>query len=220
MKAMILAAGRGNRMRPLTDKTPKPLVKVGQDTLIEHHIKKLAQSGFESIVINLAHLGEQIRNYLGNGSRYDIAIQYSHEGEEALETAGGIAFALPLLGDNPFLVISSDIYSNVPFDPHFQLGLNQMHMIMVCNPEHHPEGDFNANEINLHSASNMRYTYSGIAYLDPTLFNYEKRKFPLLEIIQRCIKENTISSELYQGEWFDVGTASRLHNANKIAMHK
>lgn len=215
---MILAAGRGKRLSPLTDKIPKPLVKVGKDTLIEHHIKKLASAEFESIVINTAHLGEQIRDFLGNGKQFGIPIEYSDEGDEALETAGGIAYALPLLGEQPFLAISSDIYCDIPFNPNLQLTQSRMHLIMVNNPEHHPTGDFEAKHINLENAVKSRYTYSGIAYIDPKLFIHEKRKLRLLNTIKQCISENTISSQLYEGAWFDVGTASRLHAANKFVM--
>lgn len=217
MKAMILAAGRGSRLRPLTDKTPKPLVRVGNDTLIEHHIKKLANAGFESIVINTAHLGEKIRDYLGNGKQYGIPIAYSDEGDTALETAGGIAYALPLLGDQPFLAISSDIYCDIPFNPDFQLHQSRMHLIMVNNPPHHPNGDFEAQDINL-SNTQQRTTYSGIAYINPNLFIHEKRTYPLIDTIKQCIDEKTISAELYEGTWHDVGTVSRLHEANKHAI--
>ena len=219
MKAMILAAGRGARLRPLTDKLPKPLVKVGNDTLIEHHIKKLAHNGFESIVINTAHLGSKIHDYLGDGSKYGILIEYSDEGDNALETAGGIAYALPLLGEQPFLVISSDIYCDIPFTPDFQLDQNMMHMLMVNNPEHNPDGDFTAQEIKLNNTQ-QRYTYSGVAYINPSLFIHEKRTYPLLKTIQQCINENTISSELHEGLWVDVGTPTRLHIANKHALEK
>ncbi len=215
---MILAAGRGARLSPLTDKIPKPLVKVGHDTLIEHHIRKLAKAGFESIVINTAHLGEKIRSHLGDGEQYGIAIEYSDEGEQALETAGGIAYALPLLGKQPFLAISSDVYCDIPFDTHFQLKQSRMHLIMVNNPPHHPNGDFNAQEINLDSAPELRFTYSGIAYINPNLFTHEKKTYPLIDVIKQCIEENTISADLYEGKWIDVGTIDRVHAANKAAM--
>jgi len=220
MKAMILAAGRGSRLRPLTNKIPKPLVKVGNSTLIEHHIKKCVASGFDSLVINTAHLGNQIKQHLGDGSRFGIPISYSDEGEQALETAGGISYALPLLGKEPFLAISSDIFCDIPFNTHYQLKQNHIHLIMVNNPQHHPNGDFSPAEINLKNANGQRYTYSGIAYIDPGLFKHEKRIFPLLDIIEQCIDKQAISAELYEGVWFDVGTATRLHEANKYALQK
>lgn len=216
---MILAAGRGARLRPLTDKIPKPLVKVGSYTLIEHHINKLADAGFESVVINTSHLGDKIHSYLGNGDKFNIPIHYSDEGDDALETAGGIAYALPLIGKHPFLVISSDIYSDFPFDAHFKLNQSNMHLIMINNPPHHATGDFTAKQINL-SESQQRYTYSGIAYINPKLFTHEKRAYPLIDTIHQCINENTISAELYSGTWFDVGTVGRLHEANKAALKK
>ena len=217
MKAMILAAGRGNRLRPLTDKRPKPLVRVGNDTLIEHHIKKIVSAGFDSIVINTAHLGAMIRDKIGDGSKYDIPIVYSDEGEQALETGGGISFALPLLGDQPFLVVSADIFCDVDFDNQLTLEHSDMHLIMVNNPAHHPEGDFSENELNISEQEN-RLTYSGIAYLHPKLFTHEKRIFPLVDKIRECINRNTISASIYEGVWFDIGTASRLHEANKALL--
>ena len=217
MKAMIFAAGRGDRLRPLTDKRPKPLLKVGSDSLIEHHIKKLAAAGFESVVINTAHLGEQLQEYLGNGTKYNIPIEYSHEGEQALETGGGISFALPLIGDQPLIVISADIFCEIPFDSSFELEDSDMHLIMVNNPGHHPKGDFMATELGI-SNNEMRYTYSGVAYLNPKLFSHEKRIFPLLDKIHYCIDNNRISAEIFKGTWFDVGTARRLHEANKYAL--
>ena len=217
MKAMILAAGRGNRLRPLTDKIPKPLLKVGKDTLIEHHIKKLAAADFESIVINTAHFGEQLHVYLGNGSQYNIPIEYSHEGEQALETGGGIANALPLLGDKPFIIISSDIFTEISFNSNFKLTGLGMHLIMVSNPVHNPNGDFTGTELGI-SGDQNRYTYSGVAYVNPRLFKHEKRAFPLIDTIHDCIKHKNISAEVFDGAWFDVGTASRMHAANKYAL--
>lgn len=214
MKAMILAAGRGNRLRPLTDKRPKPLIHVGDDTLLEHHIKKIARAGFESIVINTSYLGSMIRDRIGDGSKYGIPINYSDEGDQALETGGGISFALPLLGDQPFLVVSADIYCDVTFDKQFQPNNADMHLIMVNNPAHHPNGDFTEAELNISSSDN-RLTYSGIAYLHPKLFTHEKRIFPLIDNIRECIDGNTISASIYEGVWFDIGTADRLHEANK-----
>lgn len=218
MKAMILAAGRGNRLRPLTDKKPKPLIRVGKRTLIEHHICNLAMAGFESIVINTAYKGEQIRKHLGDGAKYNIPISYSDEGEQALETGGGISYARPLLGDEPILVISADIYCRIPFDKNFEFDNSQIHLFMVDNPEHNPGGDFSAEELNLNERTEQRYTYSGIAYIDPKLFNHEKRAFPLIDTFRQCISSNNISAELFTGTWFDVGTGSRLHKANKHAL--
>jgi len=220
MKAMILAAGRGSRLRPLTDKRPKPLISIGKKSLIEHHIDKLANAGFESIVINTAYLGNQIREYIGDGSNYNIPISYSNEGEQALETGGGISYALPLLGNEPFLLVSADIYCEIPFSKEFKFNNSKMHLFMVENPTHNLNGDFTSTEVDLKTHASQRFTYSGVAYVDPELFIHEKRAFPLKETIRRCINGNIISAELFIGTWFDVGTASRLHAANKYALGK
>lgn len=216
MRAMILAAGRGVRLKPLTDKLPKPLVRVGGETLIERHIKNIAAAGFESIVINTAHLGEKIRGHVGDGARFDIPIIYSDEGEQALETGGGIANALPLLGDEPFLVVNADIYCDTPFDAQFHLSNALIHLIMVANPAHHPVGDFNAAELKL--PGQQRYTYSGVGYYHPKLFTHEQRIFPLIEVLRKSIADQTITAEVFEGTWFDIGTGGRLHAANKFAL--
>lgn len=216
MKAMILAAGRGVRLKPLTDKLPKPLVRVGGETLIERHIKNIVAAGFESIVINTAHLGEKIHDHVGEGARFDIPIVFSDEGEEALETGGGIANALPLLGSEPFLVVNADIYCDIPFDAQFRLSNALVHLIMVNNPEHHPNGDFDAIELNL--PGQQRYTYSGVGYYHPKLFKHEQRVFPLVDILRQSVVDKTINAEVYTGAWFDIGTGGRLHEANKYAL--
>ncbi len=216
MKAMILAAGQGARLRPLTNHLPKPLIKVGAYRLIEHHINKIARAGFDSIIINTAYLGAKIAHTLGDGSRYGISLQYSYEGTQALETGGAIAYARPLLGDDPLLVVSADIYTDIAFDANFNLTTG-MHLIMVNNPAHHPAGDFTASELGL-ADSEQRYTYSGIAYINPNLFKPEKRSFPLLDTIRRVIADNNISAAIHAGSWFDVGTISRLHAANRYAL--
>jgi MurNAc alpha-1-phosphate uridylyltransferase len=218
MKAMILAAGRGSRLQPLTDERPKPLIRVGKKKLIEHHIEKLASAGFDSIVINTSYLGNQIREYIGNGTKYNIPINYSNEGEQALETGGGISNALPLLGVEPFLLISADIYCEIPFIQEFSFNDAQMHLFLVENPAHNAKGDFSSTEMNLKTHASQRFTYSGVAYVDPKLFIHEKRSFPLKDTIRYCINENCISAELFIGGWFDVGTASRLHEANKYSL--
>ena len=216
MKAMILAAGRGVRLKPLTDRIPKPLVKVGSETLIERHIKRLADAKFESIVINSAHLGQQIRDYVGDGSNYGISIEHSNEGEQALETGGGIANALPLLGQDPFLVVNADIYCDIPFDANFSLQDSLLHLIMVNNPAHHPQGDFEAQELNF--SGHQRYTFSGVGYYHPILFTHERRVFPLIDTFRHAIENKTISASIFTGTWFDIGTGSRLHEANKFAI--
>lgn len=216
MRAMILAAGRGIRLKPLTDHFPKPLIKIGGEALIDRHINRLVAAGVESIVINTAHLGMKIQNYIGDGSRYGVPILYSDEGEQALETGGGIANALPLLGQETFLVVSSDIYCDIPFNPNFSLQKEHMHLVMVHNPSHHPLGDFESAELNL--TGKQRYTYSGVGYYHPSLFTHERRTFPLIETIRTAIANKTISAEVFEGTWFDVGTGTRLHEVNKYAV--
>jgi len=216
MKAMILAAGRGMRLRPLTQYCPKPLLKVGHQRLIEHHIMKCAAAGFEAIVINTAYLGHMIETTLGDGERYGIELKYSHEGEQALETGGGIAYAKNFLGESPFLCISADIYTDMPFDSNFTLN-QDCHLMMVDNPPHHLRGDFSATELGINDNS-QRYTYSGVAYLNPQIFTHDKRAYPLLEVFNRAIQQQRISAQIFQGTWFDVGTASRLHAAHRNAL--
>lgn len=215
---MILAAGRGVRLKPLTDKVPKPLVRVCGETLIERHINDLATAGFDSIVINTAHLGKTIRDYIRDGAQFGIPVHYSDEDENALETGGGIANALPLLGSEPFLVVNADIYCEIPFNADFDLGDALVHVIMVENPAHHPDGDFGAFELNL--PGQQRYTYSGVGYYHPKLFTHEQRAYPLIDILRQSIADKTISAEVFQGPWFDIGTGGRLHAANKYALSK
>lgn len=216
VKAMILAAGRGKRLQPLTNKIPKPLVRVGKQSLLEQHIQNIAAAKFESIVINTAHLGHMIQQQIGDGLRFGIPIEYSDEGEQALETGGGIANALPLLGDQPFLVVSADIYCEIEFDPDFNLNDAFMHLIMVNNPAHNPLGDFDAKEINL-ASHDQRFTYSGVGYFQPAQFRNQTKIFPLLHSIQAAIQQKKITASLFAGIWHDVGTGSRLHAANKYA---
>lgn len=213
---MILAAGRGKRLQPLTDKVPKPLVKVGGQSLIERHIQKIAAANFESIVINTAHLGNMIQQKIGDGSRYNIPIHYSDEGDHALETGGGISNALPLLGDQPFLVVSADIFCEINFDANFDLQNDFMHLMMVNNPAHNIAGDFDARDINL-AQHDGRFTYSGIGYFDPAQFHHQTEKYPLINTIRAAIQQKRISASLFTGAWHDVGTGSRLHAANKYA---
>ena len=191
-------------------------MRVGGETLVERHIKNIAAAGFESVVINTAHLGGKIHDYIGEDSRFNIPIIYSDEGEQALETGGGIANALPLLGDDPFLVVNADIYCDIPFDAQFNLNHALIHLILVDNPKHHPEGDFDAAELNL--PGQQRYTYSGVGYYHPKLFTHERRVFPLIEILRKGIEDQTVTAEVFKGAWFDIGTGGRLHEANKYAL--
>lgn len=216
MKAMILCAGRGERMRPLTDSLPKPLLEVKGKPLIIWHLEKLAQAGFKDIVINIAHLGFKIPEALGNGSEYGVNITYSDEQDEgALESAGGIVKALPLLGNEPFLVVNGDVFCDYSFDADFDLGDELAHLILVPNPEHNPNGDFGLKDALVLNDDKIKYTFSGIGYYSPKLFSeLEYGKFALAPLLREQIKNKKISGELYKNMWHDIGTPQRLENIN------
>ena len=217
MKAMILAAGRGERMRPLTDTIPKPLLHVDNKPLIVHHIEKLAHNGFKEIVINIAHLGQQIVDSLGNGSKWGVKIYYSDERESgALESAGGIKKALTLLGDEPFLVVNGDVFCDYEFDADFELKESLAHLILVSNPSHNIQGDFGLDgEQKLINKDAIQYTFSGIGYYNPELFSsLDSAKKPLAPLLREAIAEKKVSGELYSGEWHDIGTPQRLEEIN------
>ncbi|ACL71662.1 N-acetylmuramate alpha-1-phosphate uridylyltransferase MurU [Thioalkalivibrio sulfidiphilus] len=210
MRAMILAAGRGERMRPLTDHTPKPLLMAGGRTLIEHHLLRLAQAGYQDIVINLAHLGEQIQTHLGDGARFGLRIRYSPEGE-ALETGGGIRRALPLLGDKTFLVINGDVWCDHPLTPPPLAEHDLAHLVLVDNPGHHPNGDFALAHGRVHSEGADRLTFSGIGWYRPELFaDHAEGRFPLAPLLRAAMAEDRVSGEHHHGRWLDVGTPERL----------
>lgn len=213
MKAMILAAGRGERMRPLTDHTPKPLLTVGGKPLIVWHLIRLAKAGFKQIVINHAHLGAQIEQALGDGSLWGVQIQYSAEGI-ALETAGGIANALPLLGDAPFLVVNGDTFTDIDFAT-LTLPQNHLaHLVLVDNPEQHPQGDFAIQNGLLKNDGEAKLTFSGVGIYHPDLFAGIVRGEPakLAPLLRLAIAQNLASAEHYQGVWHDIGTPERLHD--------
>lgn len=220
MKAMILAAGLGTRMRPLTDTTPKPLLKVGGIPLILWHIERLAHDDFKNIVINIAHLGHQIAEALGDGSYWGVNIRYSDEQEEgALESAGGIVKALPLLGDETFLVLNGDIFTDYDFQYHRKLADGILaHLILVPNPEHNPEGDFALDGQRVVDAK--QYTFSGIGYYSPKLFEgVPYGKSALAPLLRAAMKEGKVTGELYEGEWLDIGTPERLELLNAQLMN-
>lgn len=214
MKAMILAAGRGERMRPLTDHTPKPLLQVGGKPLIVWHIERLAAAGFREFVINHAHLGSQIEAGLGDGSRWGVRIDYSDEGE-ALETAGGIAKALPLLGEAPFLVVNGDVYAEYDFSRLRNQPQESMavHLVLVDNPPQHPNGDFFLADGKLVEHGDGRLTFSGIGVYRPELFASVApgSKAKLAPLLYAAIAEGRATAEHYRGAWVDVGTPERLH---------
>jgi len=211
MRAMILAAGRGERLRPLTDERPKPLIKVADKSLIEYHIENLAQAGVKEIIINTAWLAEKIHQQLGDGSNYAVNIQYSDEGK-ALETAGGIINALPLLGDKPFLVVNGDIWSDFDFSTLPPLNENtQAHLVLVDNPTHNPEGDFSLQQGLIKNTGETMYTFSGIGIYHPDFFSTQKKGIsPLAPIIREKCEKDLISGQHHTGRWTDVGTLERL----------
>ena len=211
MKAMILAAGRGERMRPLTDHTPKPLLKVGGLSLIEHHIHALKRAGVREFVINHAHLGQQIEQTLGTGAAYDVSIRYSPEAQ-ALETAGGILQALPLLGEEAFIVVNGDVWTDYDFSALVKVRPHLAHVVLVNNPEHHPLGDFALNAQGHVNAQDWpRYTFSGIAVYDPAFFkDLAPGKSPLAPLLKSYMQQQQVSGELFQGQWWDIGTPQRL----------
>ena len=212
MKAMILAAGKGERMRPLTLTTPKPLVRVGGVPLIEYHLKALAMAGFTEVVINHAWLGQQIEDHLGDGSRFGLTIQYSPEGEP-LETGGGIFRALPLLGDQAFVVVNGDIWTDYDFSRLSQPPAGLAHLVLADNPDHHPNGDFTLVEGQVQDAQPgaQTLTYSGIAVLHPQLFaGCTDGAFKLAPLLREAMAQGRVSGERLAGRWVDVGTHERL----------
>ncbi len=215
MRAMILAAGRGERMRPLTDTTPKPLLEVGGKRLIEYHILALREAGVRELVINHAYLGEQIEQTLGDGSRYDVSIRYSAEGE-ALETAGGIQRALPLLGDAPFIVVNGDIFTDFPFAGLPREPQGCAHLVLVNNPPHNPAGDFALKAGQVRDEGDERLTFSGIGIYRPELFAaLEPGRAPLAPLLRQAMARDEVSGEVYQGEWLDIGTPQRLQELDR-----
>ena len=216
MKAMILAAGRGERMRPLTDTLPKPLIEVRGKPLIVWHLEKLAAAGFKEVVINIAHLGYKIPELLGDGSKWDLTIHYSDEQESgALESAGGIKKALPLLGDEPFLVVNGDVFCEYEFDSSFELGDKKAHLILVPNPEHNIDGDFGLERDVVQNTAEQMYTFSGIGYYSPSFFEtVGAQKSGLAQHLRKAIEKSEISGEVFTKMWHDIGTKERLHKVN------
>jgi N-acetyl-alpha-D-muramate 1-phosphate uridylyltransferase len=218
MIAMILAAGRGERMRPLTDANPKALLEVRGKALIAWTIEALARAGFRELVINYAHLGSKIEAVLGDGSRFGIAIRYSPE-SEALETAGGIANALPLLGAGPFVVVNGDVFCDFDF---FRfagrtLGQDLAHLVLVENPPHHQQGDFSLNGDKVGAGGEPKWTFSGIGLYRPELFEGigSGAKAQLAPLLRAAMAQQRVSGELHRGLWQDVGTPERLAALNR-----
>lgn len=214
MRALILAAGRGERMRPLTDALPKPLLPAGGRPLIDYHIDALARAGIRNLVVNLSWLGDKLRAYLGDGSRYGVRISFSEEGPVPLETGGGIHQALGLLGDAPFWVVNGDINCDFAFD---QRGLppgRLAHLVLVANPPQHPAGDFVLADglvCGDEPAGASRLTFAGISLLHPALFaGARPGRFPLAPLLREAARRGQVSGERHPGRWTDVGTPQRL----------
>jgi MurNAc alpha-1-phosphate uridylyltransferase len=209
---MVLAAGRGERMRPITDKIPKPLVPVVGKPLIVYHLEALARAGITDIVINLAYRGAQIRDALGDGAAYGVRIQYSDEGPDPIETGGGIFKALPLLGEEPFLVVNGDVWTDFDFARMPTLpAWADAHLVMVPNPSHLTKGDFGVEDGRVVQRDADRFTYSGLgAYTARFFAGCQPGKFPLKPLLDRSIADRRLSGQVYRGVWLDIGTPQRL----------
>jgi N-acetyl-alpha-D-muramate 1-phosphate uridylyltransferase len=218
MKAMILAAGRGERMRPLTDHIPKPLLPVAGKTLIEHTINQLISAGFNDIIINHAHLGQQIEDHLGNGQQYGASIKYSPEGEQALETAGGIINAMHLLGDEVFLVVNGDIATDFPFAELKNQTVDLAYLVLVDNPEHHPQGDFCLDKTGkVIENCPEKLTFSGIGLYRAELFrNTPAGNSKLGPLLRQAIASQRVTGQKFAGFWMDIGTPERLQELNLL----
>jgi len=219
MKAMVLAAGRGERMRPLTLARPKPLLEVAGLPLIGHHLHALSMAGFRDVVVNLSWLGDQIRSALGDGSRYNVRLRYSDEGPEPLETGGGIFRALPLLGPAPFLVLNGDVWTDFPYAKLSESlrPADLAYLVMVGNPDHNPRGDFVlrsgriVEDGNEPGGDGERLTFSGVGVYRPELFRgCEDGAFKLAPLLRAAALEGRVGGELHDGEWLDIGTPQRL----------
>ena len=213
--AMILAAGRGERMRPLTDALPKPLLEVRSKALIEYHLERLARAGISQVVVNLAWLGPMIRDRLGDGARYGVRIAYSEESPRALETGGGIFRALPLLGPRPFLVLNGDVFTDFPVAGAALGADRDAHLVLVPNPPQHGRGDFGLVDGLAVPSAPVQHTFSGIAVYRPQFFaDCVGGAFPLKPLLLRSMAARRCSAELYRGLWEDVGTPERLAALN------
>ena len=216
MRGMILAAGRGERMGKLTTHTPKPLLRAGDKLLIEYAIESFVKAGICDIVINVAYLADKIQKTIGNGSRYGVNIEYAVE-HERLETGGGIYNALPLLGKQPFVVMSSDVITSYPFNrlPSDPMGL--AHIVLVKNPPFHPEGDFGLRDPYVNFNARPKRNFSGIGVYRPELFmDCEPGFFPLSQILFPAIRSLQVTGEYYEGKWFNIGTPEQLNEFSAV----
>ncbi|EKD76914.1 MAG: nucleotidyl transferase family protein [uncultured bacterium] len=216
MKAMLLAAGRGERLRPLTDHTPKPLISIGNTTLIEHIFSQLRDAGIQEVVINVHHLAQKMMQYCGDGSRFGLHIHYSVE-KILLDTGGGILQALPLLGRESFLVMSADIWTDFPLQTLLQRRVRGAHLVLVNNPDFHPNGDFGLMN-DLLTLRGKRFTYANIAVLHPDIFVEETRTiFPLADIFTRTIQQKIATGQHYSGSWHNIGTLDELNRMQGVS---
>lgn len=219
MKAFILAAGLGERMRPLTATTPKPLLTVNDTPLIVYILERLSAAGITEVMINIHHLGEQIREALGDGERFNLTLHYSDESQQLLGTGGGIQRALPWLGDAPFMVVSADIFTDYLFEPLPDLAANDLaHVVLVNNPDYHPQGDFSLDETGRAGLTGMRFTYANIAVLSPALFTDPTATvFSLGPLLESAVMRGKVTGEFYNGHWFNVGNPDILAALNQRA---
>ncbi len=216
MKVLILAAGRGERLRPFTDSTPKPLLQVGGRPLIEHIISNLSDAGFNEFIVNLSHLGEKIQAHLGDGSQLGVQIDYSCEENGALETGGGIFQALPLLGTEPFMVVNGDVATDFPFSSLRNCLDGLAHLVLVGNPPHHPQGDFALEGGQVMVEGVPKHTFSGIGVYRPELFaGCQPGRFPLAPLLREAMAKKSVSGQIHKGFWMDIGTIERLRELDE-----
>lgn len=216
LRAMILAAGLGTRMRPLTDDLPKPLLAAGGRPLIEHHLQALGRAGVRHVVVNHSRQGHRIEGACGDGSAFGLHIEYSAEGEAPLDTGGGIRRALPLLGAAPFMVVNADIWTDFDFTALPQRPVGLAHLVLVPNPAHHPRGDFALDRDRVRESGAL-LTYSGIAVFSPELFrDSPDGAFPLAPLLRRAIRAGKVTGQLHEGNWIDVGTPERLQELDRL----
>ena len=221
MDAMILSAGLGMRMRPLTEHTPKALLQVGTHRLIEYHLLNLASAGITNVVINTSYLSHMFNETLGDGSKYNVNIRYSHEGDAPLETGGGILKALPLIQSDPFLIVNADIWTDFSFSETKSLGESDGRLVVADNPQHNPRGDFVLNgellELPCKNNKAATLTYSGIALLRKALVeDVEESTFPLIKVFRKSISEGKLAGQYFSGIWQDIGTPERLRSLDQM----
>lgn len=217
MIAMVLAAGRGERLRPITESLPKALVEVRGRSLLERHLDRLRAAGIETVVINLGWHGRQVAERIGSGRDYGLTVIYSPEGDDILETGGGIHRALPMLGREPFLVVNADVFTDMPLPPAELAGNDLGHLVLVPRPAHKAHGDFDLRDGRICNGDNAAYTFSGVAVYRPEFFaDCEPGRFPLAPMLRAAARDGRLAGSLYEGLWEDVGTPERLAELNRL----